>query len=90
MDSHNQFQSADHPAGQSSIKNQTEIYEVTHILGLIHPQDQLHVVVQTLKYKVIADTQVDENSFTISTWWSDGGGSTGSDLMFIAAYYPKK
>ena len=69
--------------------NQTEIYEVTHNLGLTHPKEQLHVVVQPMKYKVIADIQVDENSFTISTWWSDSGGSTNSDLMFIAAYYPK-
>ena len=78
------------PSGWTVFKsNQTEIYEVTHNLGLSHPKKQLHVVVQTMKNNVIADIQVDENSFIISTWLSDSGGSTNSDLMFIAAYYPK-
>ena len=78
------------PPGWTVYKStQTEIYQVFHNLELYNPENQLHVVVQTIKPATIsAIDNLGKNDFTISTWLSAHEASVGTNLMFIATYYP--
>ncbi|WP_196159669.1 hypothetical protein [Reinekea sp. G2M2-21] len=67
-------------------KRQSEIYEVTHNLGLSHPELEFQVVATPMSdnARVVVES-VDENSFTLSTWSVKSGGAMQTDLMFIAS-----
>lgn len=79
------------PSGWTVDKKlQTEIYEITHNLGLTDPEEQLHVIVTAMKSGVVINVEdVTANSFRVSTWIGDTA-PTDSDFMFIAVYYRKK
>ena len=79
------------PPGWTVYKSeQTEIYEVTHNLELDNPENQLHVVVQTMKTFTISDVRLKKNSFIISTWLCVHEAPVSTSLMFIATYYPDR
>lgn len=65
-------------------QQQTEIYVITHNLGLCDPDRDMHVVVTPMSPHCIAIVEsLDENSFRVSTWRTNEAPMQ-SDFMFIA------
>lgn len=66
---------------------QTEIYTITHNLGLSNPAGQMHIVATPMDINTQLIVQsVESNSFTISTWTSNSLDAKQSAFMFIAIY----
>ena len=68
-------------------EHQTEIYKITHNLGLTDPERQMHVVATPMDFDTILVVQhIGSNDFIISAW---GPGTTpkASAFMFIATLY---
>ena len=67
---------------------QTEIYVITHNLGLANPERQLHIVATPMeKDTVLIIESIESNQFTVSTW-NIHGASKDSSFMFIAVHNP--
>jgi hypothetical protein len=78
---------ADIPGWTVWKKGQTEIYEITHNLGLVNPDRQMHIVATPMKPNIkLCVESVEKDHFTISTW---GNTSQSSSFMFIAIQYSK-
>ena len=66
---------------------QTEIYTITHNLGLSSPERQMHIAATPMDINTtLAIQDIGSNSFTISTWSSDNSLPKQSAFMFIATY----
>lgn len=65
---------------------QTEIYQITHNLGLSDPERDMHVVATSMSAGVdVIVSSLAENSFTISAWGEETT-PTQTDFMFIAVH----
>ncbi|BES69258.1 hypothetical protein RE428_02760 [Marinobacter nanhaiticus D15-8W] len=69
-----------------SKMGQTEIYKITHNLGLSDPERDLHVVATSMSAGVdVIVSSLDENSFTCSAWGAETT-PTQTDFMFVAVH----
>jgi len=82
--------SFDGPAGWTVFKqNQTEIYIVTHNLGLANPEHDLHIVATPKEPYRSLFIAAGPNSFTVQCWQMWAGveqapAPSATDFMFVA------
>lgn len=77
---------ADIPGWTVSKMGQTEIYKITHNLGLSVPERELHVVATSMSAEAtVVVSSLDADSFTIAAW-GDQTTPTQTDFMFFAVH----
>lgn len=69
-----------------SKMEQTEIYKITHNLGLAEPERDLHVVATSMSAEAtVVVSSLDADSFTISAW-GEQTTPAQTDFMFFAVH----